>query len=188
MRRVAIAALFAATAAHAGTGTFFAEAGMGAAGGAACFFVTGLAADAVGFSAYSGWGSAVAGVCYVAGVSSGVWLAGERWAGRSDNRAGSFWGAVGGAVAGGLAAGALTAAVVLATAEDGDVNEEAVIPVGVAVGFCGPPILSTVVYNKVKKPASGGSASLTVTPAVRALPPQNRGDAPTVTFGVAAAF
>jgi hypothetical protein len=94
---------------------------------------------------------------------------------------------------GGSALGALLGTVVVVAClpilNDGDEDAAAAVMFGaVVVTFVGPPVVSTVLYNGVKKSATRRAGGLTIGPTIAALPPRAPGEAPTLTLGLAASF
>jgi hypothetical protein len=131
---------------------------------------------------------AAASVALVGGSATAVWIVGEGLDGPSENRSAAFLGALGGSALGGVLGSAILIPVAYAL-DDGDEDEMGAFFLGaVVVAFVGPPIVSTVLYNVIKKPEESDTGGLTVTPTVAALPPCSPGEAPTLTFGVTAAF
>jgi hypothetical protein len=184
MRRVAILLLVSAAAARAGAGVYMLETAAGVAGGAAGVTVAAFTLGGLGEG--RGMGNVAAGAALVGGSATAVWLVGEGLDGPSENRTASYLGALGGSALGGLL-GTVVVVACLPILSDGDEGAAAAAMFGGAiVAFVGPPVVSTVLYNSIKEPA--GAAGLTVTPTIAALPPRAPGEAPTLTFGLAASF
>jgi hypothetical protein len=132
-----------------------------------------------------GWEFAVPAFAFMGGVGYGVYTAGELIDGRSGNPGASFVAAMGGAALGttvGVVPGVLVAA-----AAEGEAGTIPGIFFGVAGGISLGTAASAWLYTVAKEPAAESSA-LTVTPTIAALPPRARGEAPILTFGLAAAF
>lgn len=186
MRRVAILLMVAAATARAGTGVYMLETAAGVAGGAAGFAAAHLALGGVGEG--RGLENAAASVALVGGSATAVWLVGEALDGPSENRTASYLGALGGSALGGFLGSAILIPVAYAL-DDGDEDAVGAFMLGAfVVAFVGPPIVSTVLYNVIKRPAPPEVGDLTVAPTIAALPPRAPGEAPTLTFGLAAAF
>jgi hypothetical protein len=184
MRRVAILLLVSAAAARAGAGVYMLETAAGVAGGAAGVTVAAFTLGGLGEG--RGMGNVAAGAALVGGSATAVWLVGEGLDGRSENRTASYLGALGGSALGAALGSAIIGPAANAV-NDGDAAATAGFIIGaLVVGFVGPPVVSTVLYNSIKEPA--GAAGLTVTPTIAALPPRAPGEAPLLTFGLEASF
>jgi len=184
VRAVLTVVVLAAATAWAGAGVVMAELGLGLAG-----VVLGSVVPA-GLTYFAFEDPDAAGVPLVAtpgaGAALGVWLAGERWDGRSANRGLSFVGALAGGEAANLAA---VGCFSLAFRDDArEWTTYLWLSLCAVTGVVGAPALATVGYNLVKKPAAGHARAFSVTPALAALPPVEAGEPPTMTYGVAVTF
>lgn len=186
MRRVGVLLLIFAATGWANGGAYVAEVMAGMGTGIACAAGAGYAlrgADADAVTANIGIAAG-----YIGGTTAGVFLVGEGLDGRSANPPAPFFGALGGAALGStLGGGLLVLGIVVA--DNG--NLAAGYPLfllGFAVAVGGTPVLSATLYNALKKPTEPDLGGLTVTPTIAALPPRTPGEAPTLTFGLAASF
>jgi hypothetical protein len=182
MRRVAILLLVSAVTACGGAGTFLAEMGVGAGLGCGAF----LGASVFTMTLDGGWEFAVPVFAFMGGAGYGVYIAGELLDGPSRNPGASFVAAVGGSALGttvGVAPGIL-----VAVASEGDTGAVPGIFFAVVGGVSLGAAASAWLYNAAKKAAAPGAGGPTVAPTIAALPPRAPGEAPTLTFGLAASF